>query len=338
MPISEYLRGLRAKVGTELILGPAVTMVCQDEAGRVLLAHHADHNRWALPGGSIDPDEKPADAAKRELWEETGLLATPKRIVGVYGGPEFMVSYPNGDRIASVDTAFACQIEDGRLAPDGEEINALRFVSAAEAAQLDLPAWVQLVLADVFRNAGETCFQPPTWTPPADGVRKAGISDYVRNLRQHIGTDLLLMPSVAALVFDDKGNILLHQRSDRGVWTAPAGAMDPGEAPADTVVREVWEETGVIVKPTRVFGVFGGPRFRNRHGNGDQTASTVMVFACQVVDDSDLSPDGRESLDVRYVPQADALALLRQQWQQRAGFVPAFDLTSTQFEAATWRP
>ncbi|MCB0185713.1 MAG: NUDIX domain-containing protein [Caldilineaceae bacterium] len=337
MPISDYLRGLRAKVGTDLLLVPAVTMVCRDEDGRVLLARHADNDRWALPGGSIDPDETPADAAVRELWEEAGLRTTPERIIGVYGGPAFTVTYPNGDQIASVDTVFACRIDGGTLAADQDEITELRYVSEAEATQLNLPPWAQLVLADVFRNTNQTHFQPPTWTPPADGVRKGGISDYVRDLRQHIGTDLLLMPSVGTLVYDDLGNILLQQRSDSGLWSAPVGGMDPGETPADAVVREVWEETGVLVEPVQVMGVYGGPKFRNTHPNGDQTASIFMIFACRVVDDRGLSPDGHESLDVRYFPQEEALAMLSRLWQRRMGFLPELNRSAAQFEAATWR-
>jgi 8-oxo-dGTP pyrophosphatase MutT (NUDIX family) len=338
MPISNYLRGLRTKVGADLLLCPAVTMVCRDEAGRVLLARHADDDRWALPGGSLDPDETPANAAVRELWEEAGLRTTPERIIGVYGGPDFMVTYPNGDQIASVDTAFACHIDGGTLAADQEEIYELRYFSQAEADQLALLPWMKIVLADVFRDTEQSYFQPATWTPPADGVRKGGISDYVRNLRRRIGTDLLLMPSVGALVFDAQGQVLLQQRSDNGRWSAPVGGMDPGETPADATVREVWEETGVLVEPVRVLGVYGGPKFRNTHPNGDQTTSVFTIFACRVLDDSGLSPDGHESLDVKYFPQAEALAILSRLWQRRFGFLPDLHGSDAQFEAATWQP
>ena len=337
MPISAYLRGLRAKIGTDLILAPAVTMVCRDEAGRVLLARHADNDRWGLPGGSVDPDETPANAAVRELWEEAGVRATPTRILGVYGGPAFMVTYPNGDQVASVDTVFECHINEGTPAADQDEIHELRYFSQAEAAQLTLAPWMMVVLADLWRNAEQPCFQVPIWQPPADGIRKSGISDYVRNLRERIGTDLLLAPTVGALVFDTQGQLLLQQRSDTGQWSVPAGALDPGECPADGVLREVWEEAGVLVAPTRLLGVYGGPNLRHVHTNGDQAASLLSVFACRTVDETAPSPDGRESLDARFFPVAAALTRLPERWQQRLQSALAAR-AAAYFEPATWQP
>lgn len=337
MPISAYLRGLRAKIGTDLILAPAVTMVCRDAAVRVLLARHADDDRWALPGGSIDPDETPANAAARELWEEAGVRATPTRLLGVYGGPDFMVIYPNGDQVASVDTVFECRIDSGAPAADQDEIHELRYFSQAEAAQLPLAPWMQVVLADLWRNVEQPCFQVPLWQPPTDGIRKSGISDYVRKLRERIGTDLLLAPTVGALVFDGEGQLLLQQRVDNGQWSIPAGALDPGERPADGVLREVWEEAGVLVAPTRLLGVYGGPNLRHVHTNGDQAASILSLFACHTVDGTVPSPDGRESLDARFFPVAEALALLPDRWQLRVRNALA-ERTAAYFEPATWQP
>ncbi|MEZ4737752.1 MAG: NUDIX domain-containing protein, partial [Caldilineaceae bacterium] len=299
MPISDYLRGLRQKVGNELLLMPAVTVVCRDEEGRVLLAKHRDHDQWALPGGSIDPGETPADAAVREVWEETGLQVDLTHVIGVYGGPAFCVTYPNGDQIASVDTVFTCRIIGGKPRADGEEILDLRYFSQPELDTLALPPWMEVICADLFSDDSRTHFQAPTWTPPADGKRKGGASDYVRNLRRQIGHDLLLMPSVFALVLDRQGNVLLQQRADNGRWSAPGGGMDPYESPSDAVVREVWEETGLLVEPVRILGVYGGSKLRHTHANGDQTASILIIFACQALAENP-TPDGIESLAVKF--------------------------------------
>src|SRR5262245_56314746 len=77
MPISDYLRDLRARVGTTLLAVPSVTGLIFDDEGRVLLVQHANGGVWLLPGGAIDPDETPQDAVVREVWEETGLDVAP---------------------------------------------------------------------------------------------------------------------------------------------------------------------------------------------------------------------------------------------------------------------
>ncbi|MEU5950370.1 NUDIX domain-containing protein [Micromonospora sp. NPDC047465] len=73
------------------------------------------------------------------------------------------------------------------------------------------------------------------------------ISQYVAGLRKLVGKDLLILPSACAVVVDDSGRVLLGRRVDTGRWSLPAGAIDPGEQPADAVVREVYEETGVNI-------------------------------------------------------------------------------------------
>jgi ADP-ribose pyrophosphatase YjhB (NUDIX family) len=134
------------------------------------------------------------------------------------------------------------------------------------------------------------------------------ISEYLRDLRSVVGPRLLLMPGVSALVRDAEGRILLMRRADDGRWGLPAGAVDPGESPAAAVEREVREETGLIVRPTRVAGVFGGTRFRHRYGNGDEVEYTVVVFDCEITG-GELAPRDGEALELRYFAPEDVPAL-----------------------------
>src|SRR3970040_2781226 len=96
MPISEYVRRMRARVGTDLVLMPSVSVLAFDDRGRVLLVRHAETGRWVIPGGTVEPLDAPADAAVREIWEETGIRVELVRVLGVYGGPEFRVRYGHG--------------------------------------------------------------------------------------------------------------------------------------------------------------------------------------------------------------------------------------------------
>ena len=167
MPISEHLRALRALVGTRLLVLPSVAVAVRDEAGRLLLVHDADTGRWVLPGGAVDPLETPADAAVREVWEETGLHVELTGLLRVDGGPECVVRYRNGDEVSYVVTIFSGRVLAGTPRADGEETVEVRYVPAAEIETLALPPWGARVLPAL--GAGAPPFRPPTWTPPTAG-------------------------------------------------------------------------------------------------------------------------------------------------------------------------
>jgi len=131
-----------------------------------------------------------------------------------------------------------------------------------------------------------------------------GISPYMMNLRAHFGTQLVMSPSVAALVRNERGQILFLVRSDNGLWDLPAGAIDPGETPAQAIVREVREETGLVVEPIAVAGVFGGKGFRLRYDNGDEVEYTVIVFECRVIGGTLGGLDG-EAAELHFIDAAD---------------------------------
>src|SRR5215468_6986970 len=106
MPMSEYIRKLRERIGTTVLEVPTAGVLTFDDRGRVLLVRHVEGNDWTSPGGMIEPYETPSDAAVRETWEETGLLVELTRIVGVFGGPMCTAVYSNGDRVSFVSTVF----------------------------------------------------------------------------------------------------------------------------------------------------------------------------------------------------------------------------------------
>ena len=164
------------------------------------------------------------------------------------------------------------------------------------------------------------------------------MSDYIRRLREQVGHDLLLMPSVTALISNGAGGILLVKHAEAGRWVAPGGCIDPGETPADVLVREVWEETGLLVEPLRVRGVFGGPEFRVRYANGDETLYVMTVFECRILG-GEMRPDYVETLDVRFfareqLPPTSQLS----PWVRRVLTDPLQDPRGVHFQAPTWKP
>ena len=66
--------------------------------------------------------------------------------------------------------------------------------------------------------------------------------------------------AVAAIVGNDRGEILLTQRADSGIWLYPVGWADVGYSPAEIAVKEVYEETGIEVEPVSLISVLDGLR------------------------------------------------------------------------------
>ncbi|NQD90424.1 NUDIX domain-containing protein [Paenarthrobacter sp. CM16] len=119
-----YVAGLRQVIGTRLALLPAAAGAVFDADGRLLLGRQRDGGLWDLVGGCIEVDESPNVAVTREMAEETGLKVAARSLIGCYGGPEFRVTYSNGDHAAFVVSLFHCEILDASdPTRDGELID-----------------------------------------------------------------------------------------------------------------------------------------------------------------------------------------------------------------------
>ena len=73
----------------------------------ILLMQRSDNGHWGLPGGHVEPGESVADAALREVREETGWRIELGRLVGVYSDPARQtVEYRGGERAQLVNLCF----------------------------------------------------------------------------------------------------------------------------------------------------------------------------------------------------------------------------------------
>jgi len=62
--------------------------------------------------------------------------------------------------------------------------------------------------------------------------------------------------SVAAVIVDDEGRVLVTQRRDNGYWQPPGGVLELDETIEEGLRREVYEETGLTIEPERLTGVY----------------------------------------------------------------------------------
>jgi 8-oxo-dGTP pyrophosphatase MutT (NUDIX family) len=116
-----------------------------------------------------------------------------------------------------------------------------------------------------------------------------------------------MVPAVTAVVEDDEGRVLLIHRTDNDRWALPGGGMELGETVAQTVVREVREETGVDVEVVGLVGIYSDPRHVIAYDDGEVRQQFSLCFRARPIGGA-LSPSS-ESSDVRWVDPADLAAL-----------------------------
>ncbi|MFD6939554.1 NUDIX domain-containing protein [Streptomyces goshikiensis] len=137
--------------------------------------------------------------------------------------------------------------------------------------------------------------------------------EYIRAIRASAGHRLLLLPGVTAVVFDDRGRVLLGRRSDTGRWSVVGGIAEPGEQPAQTAVREVYEETAVRCVPERV--VLVQMLQPVTYANGDLCQFQDITFRCRATG-GEARVNDHESLEVGWfepdaLPELEPFALDR---------------------------
>ena len=150
--MSDYIREMRRFVGHRPLLQAGASVLLEDKEGRLLLQLRSDCRLWGYHGGAVELDEVVEEAAKRELFEETGLRAESLELFGVFSGPELHFVYPNNDEVSNIDHVYLCTAYSGALRPQPGEVEELRFFrwdelpAEEEIASMNRPAlraWVE---------------------------------------------------------------------------------------------------------------------------------------------------------------------------------------------------
>lgn len=130
--MNNYIMDLRKIVGHRTLIQCAASIICVNEQGQILLGKRTDNHQWGYAGGSVEIDEKVEDAARREFFEETGLIADDIEFFMINSGPEAHYVYPNGDEVSNVEIIYICRNYHGQLKRQISEMDELKFFSPAE--------------------------------------------------------------------------------------------------------------------------------------------------------------------------------------------------------------
>lgn len=128
---------------------PSVAVLPRDDSGRVLLVRLVESGLWATIGGAIEPDESPHHAALREADEEAGIEVELGAVLAVLGGPEYRMTYPNGDQTSYVSTVFDAKIAAGTPTADDDETSAVEWWDPSALPQNQMSTFTRALLRDV---------------------------------------------------------------------------------------------------------------------------------------------------------------------------------------------
>ena len=149
--MSNYIMDLRAIVGHRPLLQVGASVIIVDSENRILLQLRSDNNCWGYAGGSVELGEVVEEAAKRELFEETGLIAEKLELFGVFSGEDTHYIYPNGDEVSNVDIVYVCKQYTGELKCQDGEVDDLKFFrideipdNISKPIRTALSKWIEL--------------------------------------------------------------------------------------------------------------------------------------------------------------------------------------------------
>lgn len=231
--------------------------------GRMLLLQRPNTETWEPPAGRLVPSESFEAGAVRELYEETGILAAPQRILATWVGER-----PGGEALASV--TYIARTKSPEVRITGEHLDH-RWVTLEE--WLNLPSWWSE--DNIRRVAARLALLPadPGPEPPPPGSNSRGV------IRANLGAGLVLADTRG----DEPRALLLRRKKPPvGLWENPGGMLEDGEDFISCARRETLEETGIAAEPGVPWWVrvepwkgpgdpelYAGVGFLSRHPGGE---------------------------------------------------------------------
>jgi 8-oxo-dGTP pyrophosphatase MutT (NUDIX family) len=128
-----YIEELRAIVGHRPLILVGSLVIMKDEKGRILLQQRKHpYGFWGLSGGLMELGESTEETARREVWEETGLVLGNLKMIDVVSGADNFIKAPNGDEFYMVTVVYETSEISGELRIDQQESLDFRYFQTSE--------------------------------------------------------------------------------------------------------------------------------------------------------------------------------------------------------------
>ena len=122
-----YIEDMRKLVGNRPLILTGSHVIMLNRQNEILLQLRTDFNMWGIVGGALEYRETLEEAAKREVFEETGLIIKDLELFHTFSGQQLFQVYPNGDQVYGVMVVYICRNYEGELQCDPNESKELRF-------------------------------------------------------------------------------------------------------------------------------------------------------------------------------------------------------------------
>ncbi|QLY39640.1 NUDIX domain-containing protein [Hujiaoplasma nucleasis] len=149
---------------------------------------------------------------------------------------------------------------------------------------------------------------------------------YIKDIRDKVSDDWLILNASAVVIVNDKNQILLQKRADNGLWGLPGGLLELEDSISQCAIREVKEETNLDIELSRFIGVFNNPFMRWRQRDCARVIS--YAFLGKVIGSS-LKVNDHESLELRYfnyydlpiIHSIDTLEIIQAYYHNQFGYI-----------------
>ncbi|MBQ9227293.1 MAG: NUDIX domain-containing protein [Eubacterium sp.] len=129
--MEDYVGAIRKKIGHDRLIFNCAGCIIFDERGRLLLQKRTDCEMWGFLGGAVELGESVAEAAVREVKEESGLDVEITSLYGVYS--KYFTEYANGDKAQPIVHLFNAKVIGGKLIDSNEETLELKYFDLKDA-------------------------------------------------------------------------------------------------------------------------------------------------------------------------------------------------------------